>query len=103
MSKMITTDLTDEQLEFLLYSIASESYGKMVELTHYVDQTALTCEVLWCKELFEQLELKCPEELLSYGWKQPRKYYDDGYFYIYSGKNDLMWHFECPIPEKINI
>lgn len=100
---MITSNLTDERLHFLLYSACSESYEKMTELMNYIDTACLTCETLWCRELFDALDIPCPEDLTHYGWNKPRQYLDNGYFYLYYGTNDDFWHIECPVPEKIDI
>lgn len=91
--------LTPEQIKFLLYSLCSESHEEMIELMSYIDTACLTCETLRCRELFDALDISCPEELSSYGWNKPRKLLDSGYFFIYN--EDEVWHIECPMPERI--
>lgn len=107
---MITDDLTDNQLNFLLYAICDESFEKMVSLGYKIDQICMTCETMRVEELFSYLDLNCPEELKPYGWRKPRRYLDEGegYFYVYQGNRvdpelDKFWHIKLPIPEKLEV
>lgn len=100
---MIKNNLTNEQLQFLLKSISNKSHDIMREVEDYISTACMTCETLWCKELFDLLELDCPEELKPYGWKEPRKYLDRGYFYMYIGLIDDIWCIEFPDPERVEI
>lgn len=70
---MITPNLTDEQLRFLLYSICDESYEVMIRLSRHIDRLCQTEDILWCDELYLPMGINYPEELRYYGWKNPRQ------------------------------
>lgn len=102
---MIAPNLTNEQLEFLLYGLCSESYEEMVGLRHRTERICIMCEPpLWCHELFLTLRMNCPEELRSYGWKDMKELLNGRWLSLYQPNNeetDDMWHITLPLPEKL--
>lgn len=92
-----------ESVYDLLYELKSESYEEMQRLMSYIDTACLSCDILWCRELFEFLGLECPKALSNYGWYKPISLQDTGYFYLYAGNPDAeYWHINCPEPIVIH-
>lgn len=99
---------TDKQIDFLLYAICDESYEKMCKVSATIDHYCMVCDTIWVEEMFQLVGMECPADLKNYGWTKPRRYLDEGYFYLYcglpeeGGSENELWHIKFSKPEKLS-